>query len=289
MKKIGYFFFSFLPLIASVSLQFVVSIPAMGLSFIQICYTAVFAGQKLSYEELTTELTSAWTNTDFSAWISILFALCTILLFSFWYTKPFHGNLKPSPQSQVHPISILGLILLVPGLQFVSSILTSLSATLFPGWMDFYEKLMETSGLTGEPSVIMIFYAVLLGPIGEELVFRGVTLASAKKALPFWAANLLQAFLFGVFHLNVIQGIYAFFIGIFLGYVCGRGGSIYLSIFLHILFNAWGTLIPTDSVLYTNPILSGIFWIGSIFLGILGFFLFHHGTNSHKNRGVFSA
>ena len=52
----------------------------------------------------------------------------------------------------------------------------------------------------------------------------------------------MQAALFGLFHLNWIQGIYAFALGIVLGYVCERGGSIYYSIGLHLLFNLWGTL-----------------------------------------------
>ena len=52
----------------------------------------------------------------------------------------------------------------------------------------------------------------------------------------------MQAALFGLFHLNWIQGIYAFALGIVLGYVCERGGSIYYSMGLHLLFNLWGTL-----------------------------------------------
>lgn len=38
------------------------------------------------------------------------------------------------------------------------------------------------------------------------------------------------------------SGIYAFALGIVLGYVCERGGSIYYSMGLHLLFNLWGTL-----------------------------------------------
>lgn len=280
MKRIGYFFFSFLPLLVSFGIQIIATIPCMGLSYMHMCISNIQSGGKVGYEEFMSQLTSAWSGTNFVAFVSVMFSLCTILTFGFWYSGQFHGNLKQSPKHFAKPLPLVGLILSVPGLQFLSSIMTSLSSMLFPGWMDFYQKLMEESGLSGDPSRLMILYAVLLGPIGEELIFRGVTLASAKKAFPFWAANLLQAVFFGVFHLNVIQGIYAFFIGLFLGYVCEKGGSIYLSIFLHILFNAWGTLIPTDSILYTNPIISGIFWIASIIFCILGFFLFHKTTNT---------
>ena len=43
--------------------------------------------------------------------------------------------------------------------------------------------------------------------------------------------------------MNMIQGIYAFCLGLVLGYVCNRGGSIYYSLLLHMLFNFWGTVL----------------------------------------------
>ena len=85
----------------------------------------------------------------------------------------------------------------------------------------------------------MFIYAVILGPVCEELVFRGVTMRLVRRALPFWAANLMQAVLFGIFHMNWIQGIYAFVLGLVLGWICEKGGSIYFSMFFHILINFW--------------------------------------------------
>lgn len=275
MKKAGYFFFCFLPLLAAICLQILLTFPLMGLAFMKLCFSNIAVGQKVGFDKLWADLTVLSSNQTFNALVSILFSISVILIFSFWFTHQFDGNLKLSPSVFIKPSVIIGLVLLVPGLQILSSILTTISASLFPSWMKFYETLMETAGFTGKPSILLILYSILLGPIGEELIFRGVTLSCAKKALPFWAANLLQAFLFGVFHLNVIQGIYAFIIGIVLGYICHKGGSVYLSILLHITFNAWGTLMPSDLVIYENPILYAIFLIIVVFLAILGFYLFY--------------
>lgn len=282
MKKVGYFFFCFLPLIVSISLQFFLTFPAMGLSLIQTCLSNMISGEKPGIYDLMTQLYTCWSSSSFTMTISIAFAICGILVFGFWYTRQFDGNFRQSPKSFLNFRILLSLILLVPGLQLLSSVLTAVSASLFPGWMDFYEKLMESAGFSGAPSALLIIYAVLLGPIGEELTFRGVTLAAAKRVFPFWAANLLQAFIFGVFHLNVIQGIYAFMIGLVLGYICEMGGSIYLSILLHILFNSWGTFIPSDSALFKNPVYLSIFFIISVFMAILGFYLFQKNTASAK-------
>lgn len=81
---------------------------------------------------------------------------------------------------------------------------------------------METAGLDSDIGLFMFIYAVILGPVCEELVFRGVTMRLVRRALPFWAANLMQAVLFGIFHMNWIQGIYAFVLGLVLGWICEK-------------------------------------------------------------------
>ncbi len=282
MKKVGYFFLCFVPLILAISIQILLSFPAIGIAMMTEFTKAIVTNHRLGMDELMNNLTTAFTSNTFNALISIAFALSCIFIFGFWYKKQFQGNFKEFPKSLFKPGVFISIILMVPGLQMLASIVTSITSVLFPGWMDFYEKLMQEAGLTGDLSFLLLLYAVLLGPIGEEVTFRGVVFASAKRALPFWAANLFQAALFGVFHMNVIQGIYAFFIGLFLGYVCEKGGSIYYSIFLHILFNAWGTLMPADML--NNPMFAGIFLIASMFAGIAGFFIFNKNTSRQEAK-----
>ncbi len=274
MKKAGYFFFSFLPLFVSLGLQFLASVPIMGFHLLGICLSGLFSGSKIPYSGFLMQFFDAVGSPASVTFTSILYASAGIAVFGFWYAKQFSGNLNFPADRFSNPPLILGIVLMIPGLQIVSSVLTSAAAIMFPGWMDFYEELMETAGLTGSPSLTLLLYAVLLGPIAEELTFRGVVLSSAKKALPFWAANLFQALLFGIFHMNVIQGIYAFFVGLFLGYICERGASIWLSIFLHILFNAWGTLI--------SAFLSAPSMLLLCILSAAGFFLFHKNTSSRS-------
>lgn len=54
----------------------------------------------------------------------------------------------------------------------------------------------------------------LVTPIAEELLFRGVLYARLKKYFPVRTAIVLSAFIFGVYHGNLVQGIYAFFLGL---------------------------------------------------------------------------
>ena len=117
-------------------------------------------------------------------------------------------------------------MVLVPGSQFFCDFLTTVVSTIVPRWLEQYKELLENAGLDDNIGPLLLLYSVLLGPICEELIFRGVTLRLARKALPFWFANLFQAVLFGIYHMNWIQGIYAFAFGILLGYICEKGGSI---------------------------------------------------------------
>ena len=197
------------------------------------------------------------------------------------------GNYLPKPSLTFHPLQFLSIILLIPGMQFFSGYLTSAVSLLFPNWLSQYEKLMETAGLDSDIGLFMFIYAVILGPVCEELVFRGVTMRLVRRALPFWAANLMQAVLFGIFHMNWIQGIYAFVLGLVLGWICEKGGSIYFSMFFHILFNFWGTIIgPLLNNLKETDLLGIIIFLFTIVSLVLGFSLFRLGTKWRDQKAA---
>lgn len=66
--------------------------------------------------------------------------------------------------------------------------------------------------------------------------------------MPFIGANILQAILFGLAHMNIIQGFYAFGLGLLFGYVAYRYKTIVASIILHMLYNAFNFFpIPFSS------------------------------------------
>ena len=64
-----------------------------------------------------------------------------------------------------------------------------------------------------------IVHTVFVGPLLEELVFRLIFQRAGKMILPFWAANLIQAVLFGVYHTVTIQRVYGFVMGLLIGCV----------------------------------------------------------------------
>ena len=88
---------------------------------------------------------------------------------------------------------------------------------------------MGDSGVAGQYSDYMevirsldtrnIMQAIIVMPIIEELVFRLIFLRAGRMIMPFWAANLVQAVLFGVYHTVTIQRIYGFVLGLMIGCV----------------------------------------------------------------------
>ena len=68
-----------------------------------------------------------------------------------------------------------------------------------------------------EPRQIM--HVIFVAPLVEEIIFRLVFLRAGKMMLPFWAANLIQAALFGIYHSTTVQKVYGFVMGLIIGCV----------------------------------------------------------------------
>lgn len=82
----------------------------------------------------------------------------------------------------------------------------------------------------------MWLYIGLIGPICEETMFRGI-LMKELKPLGRNFAILTSALLFGLFHGDVVQGVFAFLLGLVLGFVAMEYSLVW-AIALHVFNNA---------------------------------------------------
>jgi membrane protease YdiL (CAAX protease family) len=266
MKKLLNFGVSLLPFLIGMGLQF-------ALIFYYIFLSAVilpFLSPDSSMDDLLADI-------NFNAILSIVWSTICAVFFGIWYYKSCGGQFKPEIKKNWHPMQFAGILLMVPATQFATSILIGLVSSVFPKWLEDYEAMMENAGMSGDIPLFMMIYSVCLAPISEELIFRGVTMRLAQRAFPFWAANLIQAVLFGVFHMNPLQGCYAFALGLILGYICEKGGSIYHAILFHFLFNLWGTTSTWMNSLSPET-LSLLVLAGTFLLLPVGLVLFRQGS-----------
>lgn len=274
LKKIGYILISLLPFIAATSLQFV----AMFLCMV-IMGISMLLG--FAYNFSVTDYFNSLMDTQFSTMVMVLYSLITTLLLGVWYHVASAPRRMPRRKvSQIfNPKIIVSLAVLVVALQYIISYLINVIAYLRPNWYQAYVDLLENAGMN-EMTILLLFYSVIAGPICEEIIFRGVTLHYARKALPFWTANIVQAALFGLYHMNLMQGIYAFLVGIFCGYIYYYGKSIYLPILFHILFNLWGSSLSFLMYGGSNGIVHILIIIISLLTVAGGFLLYKNGVKS---------
>jgi membrane protease YdiL (CAAX protease family) len=91
----------------------------------------------------------------------------------------------------------------------------------------------------------MFAAAILIAPAGEEAIFRGFLFRGwARSPRVLWPAIILISILWAMLHIQydwagVLQ---IFVIGLFLGWMRSRSGSLVLTFLLHALFNLEGTL-----------------------------------------------
>lgn len=88
-------------------------------------------------------------------------------------------------------------------------------------------------------SIFMTILVVgILVPFAEEFLFRGVIQKTFSKNMSIKAAIIIQGVLFGIYHGNLIQGLYATFLGILFGYITYKSKSIYPAVIMHMVNNS---------------------------------------------------
>lgn len=146
---------------------------------------------------------------------------------------------------------VVGVILFVIGMTIVVQYVMSALSVLFPVWLAEFMELADEAGLT-DTSVVMVLYVCIIGPMVEELGFRGICTEYLKRGFGFWPTCIIQAVFFGIMHMNAMQASYAFVIGLGLGYVYMKTGNIIITMILHMCYNSFSTLIsyiPWDKLL----------------------------------------
>lgn len=127
-------------------------------------------------------------------------------------------------------------VLIVLGMQHISMICTIVISNVL------YNNGLEVSGMNYEIEHTAAAYAadllgsVILAPIGEELIYRGVVLRCASKVSQRFGI-FFSAFIFGIMHGNPYQLVLGFLIGIPMAVITIKSGSLVPSIICHVCNN----------------------------------------------------
>ena len=127
------------------------------------------------------------------------------------------------------------IILAIATGQFLNDLINGLHLNdLFTGYSEVSEQ-----AFSGQPVGLMILVVGIIGPICEELMFRGIVFHRLKDWVKPQAAIVISALLFGIYHGNVVQFFYATCMCVMLAIIYDKTGTLWISIVAHIAANLW--------------------------------------------------
>lgn len=104
---------------------------------------------------------------------------------------------------------------------------------------------------TNVSPITILFYMVILAPIMEEFMFRKMIVDHTMQ-YGKGISILLSGLMFGLFHGNLNQFVYAFSIGCFLAFIYVRTGNLKITISMHMFFNFMGGFVATNLLKYLH-------------------------------------
>ena len=157
-------------------------------------------------------------------------------------------RLKPIPINSVFPIVILSL-----GTIILSDEVDRLIGIVLPR-PDYIEKLAELFQFDSPLYALLLIVAtVLIAPLSEEVLFRGflqqfleVHWKDVTKAV------LITSLFFAAVHMNPGWIIQIYLLGIILGYLAWRTGSIFPGLILHSLNNGLALIMENIQAPWFN-------------------------------------
>ena len=143
-------------------------------------------------------------------------------------------DVRPASLRWVRPRVMLACVPLVLSAMFVLNAFNEWHA--LPNWgAEAFEGMSR--------NVWGLLSIVVAAPVVEELLFRGGVMNSLRRAGYGARATIVwSALIFGVFHLNPAQIPFAFLLGLLLGWLYHRTGSLLPGLLCHFINNALGAM-----------------------------------------------
>lgn len=199
------------------------------------------------------------------------------------------------PSRRVHPLFFLSL--------FFIGVALTLAANIPNNW--FYQWIESMVPIPSNPSGIpsggggggsslttmgLVLYFVrstVVPMFFEELIFRGVLLGQLRRFGDGFAV-FTTALLFGMFHENLPQILFAFLAGLVFGYMVVKTDNIWLAICVHFTNNAIATL-PTCLSFFldsgqVDAVRTGIFFVVFLMAVLGGIYLLVQRTKFFRLR-----
>lgn len=159
----------------------------------------------------------SWEELAGNGWGYILAIAVGIVILHSWKGADYWKSEVFRREAPISAGTFFTCAVLMMGIQLLNSLwIMGLEGVLNLFDRSLMPMLEQVSGTSD--TVSMFLYAALLAPVAEEILFRGYILRTLRPYGKRFAI-LGSAFLFGLFHGNLMQAPYAFLVGLILGYV----------------------------------------------------------------------
>lgn len=191
---------------------------------------------------------TAWLNDSLTVKIVYLFLVATFIIVALRYFFQAYkvgfdsiGLRRPKGSDLAYSLAAFPFYLVT------LVVVAAIAKALFPELNLNQEQQLGFDGVYNGGQLILIGIAlVVLAPITEEIIFRGLLYGSLKKAMPLLYAAVFTSVLFAIGHLPeggaegplYIAAIDTFVLSMILVYLREKTGGLWASISLHSIKNA---------------------------------------------------
>jgi membrane protease YdiL (CAAX protease family) len=132
---------------------------------------------------------------------------------------------------------IVSVAIMVIGISCLMNLLIALIPIDDVEYQEIAEEMFNNNGI-----VIQLVVIGILAPVSEELIFRGLIFRRSRDYVGFMWAAVCSGLFFGIYHGNLTQGIFAFFMGMLFAAIYEHFWTLWAPIVAHMANNIFATL-----------------------------------------------
>lgn len=201
-------------------------------------FAYVQKGVEPNPNQLALEVTEKITG--YTMYIMIISAIITIPILIMFYRKDKKRLFYQDERRAKMPLADYFLILILA----VSSCIAFnnlISISSIAKYSEMYEKVSEA--IYNSALWVQILAAGILAPIVEEILFRGLIYKRVKEYINPVAGMAISSVMFGLYHGNIVQGIYATLLGLIFVFLMEKYRTLKAPILAHMCANIFGIVL----------------------------------------------
>ena len=240
--------------------------PILIYTFIQVVLAMVMAVFVVAAGVSQRSMTEIFTKNALPiiAVSAVLASVFMILFFNLDYNK---GRIERREN-----IKALDFVMAVLGGAGIAVVLNIIVSTNVSGLDNSFTEVSKI--FNAGPTFVTILCAGVIIPIAEELIFRGLVFNRIKFQYNFISALLISSIVFGIFHGNLVQGIYATLLGFCLSYTYNKTKSILIPISIHFSANTFVIILGKLTENSDSHVILAIIIIVSLIFAAMGIIYF---------------